>query len=168
MQGTALQKIVSLSESKYYLWILLGLFVIWLVWAVNVWFDDKPVLSRTLPLDPSCDLRAGPCETSLPEGGKVSFAIAPRSIPVVKPLQLEVFVDDQSIDQVSVDISGVDMNMGTNLVKMISQGNGSFTGNTSLSVCIRDVMEWEAKVLLRKGNDITQVPYRFITTKTYP
>ncbi len=33
----------------------------------------------------------------------------------------------------------------------------------NLSVCVHEIMEWEAKVLLYQGNQVTAVPFRFIT-----
>jgi hypothetical protein len=46
-------------------------------------------------------------------------------------------------------IRGVDMNMGFNGFKLSCAGDGVFTGEGILPVCLRDAMEWETKVLTK-------------------
>ena len=127
---------------------------------------DLPRIISTLPFDPDCDLRAGACVTKLSDNAKVSFAIEPRTIPLLQELQLAVTVNGYSVDKVEVDLNGVDMNMGFNRVELESMGNGHFSGTGQLSVCTLDIMEWEARVLLYQKDDVTVVPYRFITVKS--
>ncbi len=124
-----------------------------------------PDVLVSLPLDTECDLRAGPCVSPLPEAGSVSFGIEPRSIPVVKPLQLQVNVLGLKVEQVEIDFRGVDMNMGFNRPALEQQQAGLFTGKGMLPVCVRDAMEWEARVLLYTDQGLVSAPYRFITVK---
>jgi hypothetical protein len=129
------------------------------------WLKSQPPDIHQLPHDSSCDLRAGGCETMLPDGSRVSFSIEPKTIPMLKPLQLKVIVRGYQVEGVRVDIRGVEMNMGNNQVTLNSVDKGIYTGEVSLSVCIRDVMEWEARVLLINRNKVFEVPFRFITEK---
>lgn len=126
---------------------------------------DLPRIISTLPFDPDCDLRAGACVTRVSDDTEVSFSIKPRTIPVLEELQLAVTVTGYPVDKVEVDLNGLGMNMGFNRVKLDSLGNGDFSGTAQLSVCTLDIMEWEAKVLLYQKEDVTVVPYRFITVK---
>jgi hypothetical protein len=64
-----------------------------------------------------------------------------------------------------VDFSGVDMDMGFNRVRLEPVGKGSYSANGMLPVCVRDAMEWEAKVLLRSQEGLSSVAYRFITVR---
>lgn len=124
-----------------------------------------PAVEIAAQADPDCDLRAGPCTTRLDGGSSVSLAIEPRRIPVMKPLQFRVEMKNLAADQVVIDFQGVDMNMGLNRAKLEPAGEGVFTGQGTLPVCVRDAMEWEAKVLIATGRGLISVPYRFITVR---
>ncbi len=123
----------------------------------------RPVAVATAPLDPACDLRQGPCTSTPFEGAAVSLSIEPRSIPVVQPLQLEVVVENLDPQEVTVDFSGVDMNMGFNRASLEARGGGRHVGTAMLPVCVRSRMEWEATVMLETGSGLVTVPYRFET-----
>jgi hypothetical protein len=150
------------------LWLVVGvLFLIVSVVAVyKVWPLLYPESVEQAALDPNCDLRAGPCTSTLPSGGKVSFGIEPREIPLVKPLQLKVTVEGREVKNAEIDFVGVDMNMGYNRPKLAAQGGGAFTGDGILPVCVRDAMEWEARVMLNTDSGLVSAPFRFITVKS--
>jgi len=116
-------------------------------------------------VDPDCDLRAGPCTTVLDDERSVRFSIEPRSIPPLSPLLLRVDAVGFTAKEVSVDLNGVGMHMGFNRVLLSKHPEGHFAGTGSLSVCIRDVMEWEAVVALAGEHALISVPFRFITVK---
>ncbi|OOZ37649.1 hypothetical protein [Solemya velesiana gill symbiont] len=124
-----------------------------------------PKAAVTAPVDPACDLRAGPCTTKMPGGGKVSFGIEPRTIPLVKPLDLKVTLEGIDASAVEIDFSGVDMNMGFNRPKLSKASKGEFAGGGTLPVCVREAMEWEAKVMLHTDRGLVTAPYRFVTVK---
>ncbi|MCB1761466.1 MAG: hypothetical protein KDI68_16975 [Gammaproteobacteria bacterium] len=125
----------------------------------------NPEVARVAPLDPACDLRAGPCSSDLPGGGRVTFAISPAEIPVVKPLTLDVKVEGIPADSVEIDFQGVDMNMGFNRPRLSRLSQGHFSGPGMIPVCVRDAMEWEARVLVASDDGLIAAPYRFITVK---
>jgi len=116
--------------------------------------------------DPSCDLRAGPCVTRLADGAEVRFGIEPRDIPVLQPLQLSVVVSGMEVLGAEVDFVGIGMNMGFNRPKLDALGEGRFSGGATLPVCVRNTMQWEARVLLKTSEGLVSVPYRFVTTKS--
>ncbi len=153
-------------KSNAILWGVLGLLLAAVcgVAVYKAWPVLFPEIAVSVPADPACDLRAGPCRSQV-EGGAVSFAIEPRSIPLVKPLQLRVELEGVAAQQVAIDFSGVDMNMGFNRFTLKPAGEGIFTGEGLLPVCVRDAMEWEAKVLISSRRGLTAVAYRFITVR---
>jgi len=126
----------------------------------------NPELISVAPLDEHCDLRAGPCTSTLADGSVISLGITPDDIPLVKPLALTVKVDGVEAKTVEVDFVGLGMDMGFNRPKLLSDGDGSYSGTGMLPVCIRNAMEWEAKVLVTTDKGIVAAPYRFITTKS--
>jgi hypothetical protein len=147
------------------LWILVGLLGLAVagVALYRVWPLLYPEVVAEAPLDPRCDLRAGSCTGVLPGGGRVRFAIAPRDIPVVKPLRLTVETEGLEVRAVAVDFSGVDMNMGYNRATLQREAPGRFAAQAMLPVCVRARMTWEARVLLRTADGLLAVPFRFDT-----
>lgn len=111
--------------------------------------------------DPACDLNRAPCTAVLPEGGRLSFALTPRPIPVAQPLDMAVDIEGPGADRVAVDFAGVDMNMGFNRQTLQATGAGKFTGQTTLPVCVTGRMLWQATVLVDIGRTRIAVPFRF-------
>ena len=126
-----------------------------------------PVVARA-PLDPGCDLRAGPCRVAFDQGGEVTLSIEPRDIPLVKPLRLRVGLQGLVPDGVEIDFSGLSMNMGFNRVPLAEAGPGSYVGQAMLPVCVRNRMDWEARVLLRTPAGYLEAPFRFDTYRIAP
>ena len=155
---------VKISSRWVYIMIMVGSFL--LVVAGN-WLLARmqPETALELPHDPACDLRQGSCTSNLPGGGKVTFGIEPRTLPVLKPLALSVSVEGVKTHRVEASFNGVDMNMGQNHADLPTAGEGTFNGTITIPVCIRNSMEWEAKVLLHTPEGIITAPYRFWTGK---
>jgi len=133
--------------------------------AFQAWPLLFPKRQINAVIDPDCDLRAGPCTTVLDDGRSVRFSIEPRSIPPLAPLLLRVDTTGFTAREVSVDLNGVGMHMGFNRVALSKHPKGYFAATGTLSVCIRDVMEWEAMVTLVSEDTVVYAPFRFITTK---
>lgn len=121
----------------------------------------SPKTDITLPLS-SCDLARQACVATLPDGGQLVFAIEPRPIPSLKPLTLQATVEGSEVSKVEVDLVGTDMKMGYNRPELRG-GNGRFTGQASLPVCITGKMEWDATVLIETGKALIAIPFRFAT-----
>lgn len=156
-----------MSVTNNRLWWIAG--VLFLLLAAAAAYKAMPLLNPELqavaPLDSSCDLRAGPCTSSLPGGGRVTFAIPTEGIPLVKPLDLEVKLEGISASSVEVDFVGIGMNMGYNRPRLDAKGGGVYVGTGMLPVCVRVAMEWEARVLVRSERGLLAAPFRFITVK---
>jgi hypothetical protein len=129
----------------------------------RIWPTLNPDIMAMAPLDPDCDLRAGPCIVQFADGARVGFGIEPRDIPVVRLLVLEVNLEGIRASQVEVDFQGTDMNMGYNRSELEAVKEGRFVGKGMLPVCVRYAMEWEARVLLHTEHGLLAAPFRFIT-----
>lgn len=155
---------IRISSRWVYIMIMVGSFL--LVVAGNWLFGRmQPEVILELSPNPVCDLRQGSCSSTLPQGGKVAFGIEPRSLPVLKPLTLTVTLEGLQARKVEANFNGVDMNMGLNHADLPAAGEGRFSGTITIPVCIRNGMEWEARVLLHTAEGIIAVPYRFWTGK---
>ena len=120
-----------------------------------------PKADVTTNPDPGCDLHQAACTAPLPAGGKVTFALTPRPIPVTTPLEMRVDLEGIAADKVSVDFAGVSMNMGFNRPALTAAGDGHFAGQATLPVCVTGRMTWQATVLIETGSTRLAVPFRF-------
>lgn len=111
--------------------------------------------------DPGCDLHRAPCAASLPEGGRLTFALTPRPIPVATPLDVEAVLEGLGAERVKVDFAGVEMSMGYNRQTLRATGGGRFVGQATLPVCVTGRMLWQATVLVETGSQRIGVPFRF-------
>lgn len=134
-----------------------------LVW--RVWPLLHPPLTARAPLDPTCDLAAGPCTVRFADGGGVTLAIEPIGIPPVTPLLVRVDLDGLPPPRaVALDFRGVDMAMGYNRVGLAAVADGAgarWQGSAMLPVCVRERMTWEALVLLDLPDGLRGAPFRF-------
>jgi hypothetical protein len=108
-----------------------------------------------------CDLRAGPC-TQVIDAGRVSFAISPAAIPLMKTLTLRVETEGFEPTDVAVDIRGLNMDMGLNRTVLQKDEKVAWEGETILPVCSQRRMEWEAAVQLG-GHERVEIPFPFAT-----
>lgn len=119
-----------------------------------------PQTDVSLPMSP-CDLGKTPCTIVLPGGGQVEVSIAPHPIPSLKPLKLQAVVNGAEVRKIEMDFAGVDMKMGYNRPQLENLGDGRFSGQASLPVCITGKMPWEMTVLIESGRTVIAAPFRF-------
>ena len=140
--------------------IILGLV---LVGIAGYWFSPLllPKSDIAAIIDPACDLHRQACGASLPGGGRIELSIAPRPIPMVQPLAIEVRVSGLDAKSAAIDFAGIGMNMGYNRPELPAAGPGRFAGSASLPVCITGTMAWQATLLLETDRQRISVPFRF-------
>ena len=155
------------GSRSVWIWIASGgLFAALAAAALHVaWPLLNPAVVASAPLDPRCDLRQGPCTGTLPSGGQVHLELTPRDLPLLEPIAIDVRLEGLRAFAVEVDFAGVDMNMGYNRPRLAAEGQGRYVGNTVLPVCVRQRMDWEARVLVRTPDGLMAAPFRFSTFK---
>lgn len=121
-------------------------------------------VALTLPLD-KCDLQRAACSFKLAGGGRVSFSIEPRPIPVLRPVKLSVTVQGADAKNVEVDFTGVDMKMGYNRPQLQALGGGRFDGEATLPICSTSSMAWRATVLVEVDGKRVAAPFEFVTSR---
>ena len=117
---------------------------------------------QNLPLS-SCDLNRQDCLLELPGGGSLSLAMTPKPAPTLQPISLHVAITGRSVQSVAVDLGGAEMEMGHNRPQLTALGNGRFTGQATLPVCVTGRMLWQATLLLDTGHGVIAAPFRFTT-----
>lgn len=142
---------------------VIGILLIALVVVVGYKFSPLllPRVDVVIQPDPACNLQRQSCAVKLPSGGSVELSMAPRPVPMVKPFEVQVATSGFAPTRVAVDFAGIDMNMGLNRPQLVAHGNGRFSGQVTLPVCITGVMEWQATMLIEAGSERIAIPYRF-------
>jgi hypothetical protein len=120
-----------------------------------------PAADVSATVEPGCDLHKRACSAQVPGGGRIELSIAPRPIPMVTPLQVEVKVSGIEATKVEVDFAGVDMNMGFNRPELAAAGPGRFASEAMLPVCVTGKMAWQATVVVEAGRSRIAAPFRF-------
>lgn len=133
--------------------------------GAKLWLVPSPDASITAPLDPACDLHAGPCISHIPGGGRIELSIEPRPIPLLRPLRLIVKTQGLDARMVEVDFTGMDMNMGYNRPQLKQEGENRFTGEATLPVCITGSMAWQAAVVVTTPKLKAVAPFQFDTSR---
>lgn len=135
-------------------------------YAIHVaWPILFPPIAHSVPHDPGCDLRAGDCRLAFPGGEKVTFRILPRTLPLIEPVQVEVALEGLQAHRVMVDFVGIGMNMGYNRPELKAQGDNRFAAQARIPVCVRNRMDWEARVMVDTADGLWVAPFRFFTLK---
>lgn len=116
-------------------------------------------------VDSGCDLQRQACRATLVDGGRVQLSIAPRPIPALKPLQVEVITSGIEARKVELDFAGANMNMGYNRAQLAATGPDRHTGEASLPVCVSGGMTWVATVLIETDRERIALPFRFDTRR---
>jgi hypothetical protein len=120
-----------------------------------------PKADLTGVVEPGCDLQKRSCVATLPDGGRLEFSIAPRPIPLLQALRVEVTVTGLGPRKVEVDFAGASMNMGYNRGELAITTPGSYAGQASLPVCVSGSMAWVATVIVETDGQRISVPFRF-------
>lgn len=146
---------------------LIGVLLIALVVVVGYKLSPMllPKADVTVQPDASCDLQQQDCAVALPGGGQLVLTFGSKPVPLVSPFRVNVRTQGISPAQVAVDFEGVDMKMGLNRPQLAAVGEGLFSGEVSLPVCITGSMAWQATVLLDAGNQRIAIPFVFSTGK---
>lgn len=110
-----------------------------------------------------CDLHTQACAVDVPGGGRVELNITPHPIRILKPLQVSATMTGIAANKVEIDFSGVNMNMGYNRQALMSDGDGRYTGETMLPVCITGRMVWRVSLIVETDRQRIAVPFVFET-----
>lgn len=118
------------------------------------------------PLQKNCNLHQETCAVEQNEQ-LVTLKISPQPIPIARPLGIEVELANMDVQQMEIDISGINMYMGYNRVPLKSYRPNYWVGTSMLAFCTQERMEWQVTLLitLKDGKQI-QIPYQLITDRS--
>lgn len=117
------------------------------------------------PMVENCDLHQQTCHAQY-ANASASLTLNPQPIPIAKPLQVEVTLQNITTDKLKLDISGINMYMGYNRVVLQADANNpnQFKGQTMLAFCTNEVMYWQLTLLAYQADgQVTQIPFKLET-----
>lgn len=120
-----------------------------------------PKADLTLVPAAGCDLNHDACHADIPGGGRIELLVTPQPIPVIKPLQVTATFSDIVPSHVDIDFQGEVMNMGYNRVTLTPDGNGRYTGQATIPVCVTGRMLWRATLTVESNSKRISVPFLF-------
>ncbi len=130
-----------------------------------VGYTYSPLLlpKADLTIEPvaGCDLHKQACHADIPGGGHIELSLTPHPIPVVKPLQVSATLSGIVANTVEIDFSGVSMNMGYNRNTLVANGDGRYTADAMLPVCITGRMAWRATLVVETDRQRIAIPFPF-------
>lgn len=154
---------VTNEEGHPLLWSIVALLLLGLIAVAGYKYREMALstIIATAPLDSTCLLNEGPCNTTLPGGATAHFAITPQPIIATTPLQLSLQLEGVKGNHVEVHFRGESMNMGLSQFTLTQQAEGRFGGEAILPVCVRNSMMWIADVLVATPQGKVAFPFRF-------
>ena len=117
-----------------------------------------------LPLVTDCKLHLQTCSASLPDMGELTFEMSPKNPSPTESILLKAEFSELHPEKVDVLFEGKEMYMGFLQYHLYPDNEERvFTGTGSLSICIRELMEWFAIVKVQVGDMVYEVPFEFET-----
>lgn len=146
--------------------LLLGV-LLWLLYPrlAALIVTKEPALLWQVEAESDCDLHRQACRITLPDGRWVELSMGPGPIRVLVPFAIRVQAPGLELKTITVDLNGVDMNMGFNRPILKPTGDGHFEGNGLLPMCVLDRMTWRAQVLLDTPEGRGIAVFYFDTTR---
>ncbi len=126
-------------------------------------YSPRLLPKADLTIEPvaGCELNKQACHAAVSGGGRIELSIAPHPIPVVMPLQISVSLSGIKASKVEIDFAGVSMNMGYNRKTLDARGEGNYSGDAMLPVCITGSMLWRVTLLVETRQQRIAVPFHF-------
>ena len=135
-------------------------------YVLQVSDSDTRAPDHSLAYDPECNLNQAACRTAILDRGAIYFSIEPNPIYGASPLVFELKGEGIGLQSAVLNLSGLDMNMGSYRFELESNGTGGFTTTGNLPVCVRNQMQWKAELRLNtREHGLVQLPYIFTAYK---
>ncbi|WP_044406817.1 hypothetical protein [Thiomicrospira microaerophila] len=126
---------------------------------------DSKLEGDVWPLVEDCDLHQQTCRSQQADA-RASLTLSPQPIPIAKPIQVNVLLEQLEAEKLELDISGINMYMGYNRVtlKPDTDNPDRYQGQTMLAFCTNEVMHWQLTLLVHQADgQVSQIPFKLET-----
>lgn len=155
---------VSLKQIKWRLLASLCVLFVSLFGIYQLYASWATFKSVSLPI-PDCDLRQGPCVSTLPTGESITLSIKPTHMPVLTSVQIDVKTKKIKAKKMVIYFKGAEMKMGEFKYNLTRQKDNAYSTQTILPTCIHDQMVWHAVIYIETANKRYSAPFIFINER---
>lgn len=113
-----------------------------------------------------CNPHQRSCSQPLPGGGRVVLDLTPKPLDFSHPIRIAVRLENAGAgdtDEVAVDFAGLDFPTSFDRALLKPVGDGRFEGELEIPTCLFPPLDWQASVLLGKGETRRVAPFLFNT-----
>lgn len=148
-----------------------GFLFIWLVlWAYNVYSHFEPPSNQSrlqlIENSDNCDLQKESCIAELPSGTRFEINLEPKPILSNKITKVSLKIIEGPDIPISIDINGVDMDMGYNRPDLKQLDSGKFESSFLIPTCSTAKFDWKAVLIFKnKENELSGFPFVFQVNK---
>lgn len=145
-------------------WLLIGLTALGLLaLLLGRDFIEETQQADSIKIPPlPCDLHTGACLASR-GNQQLQLRVIPGPLESLKPLEVEVRLQQLDAQQVMLDLQGVDMYMGLNQIHLVQdeERDDIWRGTTELAVCTTGEMTWRASVFIDTPEHLYSTAFDF-------
>lgn len=135
--------------------------------AAIAWSKLNPPPAFNAQMDPDCNLRMTACTADFGNGKIIRLDMEPKTLPPMEPVRISVETIGIDPDHLTVEFTGVDMNMGLVKADMLDVGGGDFAGDAIIPICVRRRMTWQALVKARGDEGLFGASFTFDVVSPY-
>lgn len=121
-----------------------GVFLFWDSARVAHFFRDEVAFADA---PETCMLNDGPCTALFPSGGEATLSAAPAPLRAMTPLRFTLRLAGIETEKATLEIYGINMDMGRYPVTLKPAGDRLFEGTGILPTCTGP-MTWQAEAIL--------------------
>jgi len=129
----------------------------------NFFYQPQQALDLIqLPLQQSCQINQQECQVQLTSEQTISLSMTPFDAKPMTPLSVNL--NGSNIDNASITINGINMNMRGFPTALTAVNNDKYQTEIALAICILGEMLWQSELTITVANQSYLVPFQFTTT----
>ena len=113
----------------------------------------------------TCNLHTQSCSVILDTNQTLILDIAPKPIPLMKPLVFRLYAPSSGLLSVELKLFATNMNMGLHTFTLHATQDGWYEGEGMLPTCVVGNMIWQANVILNTPTQSLGAVFYFQTDK---
>lgn len=96
---------------------------------------------------PGCDLQSDKCSVRFSNNTAVTINITPKPVKALSPLAFDVRTSNDVFSNLSIQVTGINMNMGNTQFPIPKTAAQQFAGDGILPICTQSTMLWRIRAI---------------------
>lgn len=94
-----------------------------------------------------CNLQSGKCSLRFSDSTEISLDITPKPISALIPLAFDIKTSNDAFSTLSIQVTGINMDMGNTQFPIPKTAAQQFTGEGILPICTQSTMLWRIRAI---------------------